>query len=380
MADPQIVVVGLGATGSAALWHLARRGVRTIGIERFEIGHDRGSSHGPTRIFRLAHFENASYVPLLRHAAKLWRELEENARQKLVSLCGIVEIGPSDGELVRGTVAAAQRHSLPHEVLDSKTFMGRFPDFILPDNFVAVLQPNGGIIDARSAIEAYIHCAAEAGAKIRTGEKVLSIEPSDKAVRIITDRIEIEAAGAIIAAGPWTNSLLPKLNLPLRVTRQVVGWFEPDDAAQFAPDRFPVFLLETRHGIHYGFPAYGNMGVKVARHHHLDETVEADTYDRNVTAQDEAVIRAPLAQYLPGADGRLLAAQTCLYTMTPDDTFIIDCVPGFPHTIVASPCCGHGFKFSPVVGEILADLATRGTTASDISQFCLRRFASQAPA
>jgi sarcosine oxidase len=374
MSEPHIAVVGLGATGSAALCRLARRGIRVTGIEQFEIGHDRGSSHGPTRIFRLAHFENDSYVPLLRRAYALWRELEAAAKQEIVRLTGILEIGPTDGELVTGTLTAANRYGLPHEVLDANVLMRRYPSYTIPQKFVGVLQQDAGIIQARRAIEANVGIAKEAGALVRTGEKVLEIAPSSGGVRIKTALAEIAADGAVIAAGPWLNSLLPELGLPLRVTRQVVGWFEPTDPAQFSPGRFPVFLLESRYGIHYGFPNHGAKGVKVSRHHHLEEVVEPATCARAVSATDEALIRAPLAQYLPGANGRLLDAETCLYTMTPDDTFIIDCMPGYPHIVIASPCCGHGFKFSPMVGEIVADLVTQGTTAHDIAQFCLGRF------
>jgi sarcosine oxidase len=374
MSGPQIGVVGLGATGSAALCRLARRGVHAIGFEQFETGHDLGSSHGPTRIFRLAHFENASYVPLLRRAYALWRELESIAQRPFVDRTGIVEIGPAGGDLIKGTLAAAQRHNLPHEVMDAKALMRRYPTYTLAEDFAAVLQPDGGIIAARSAIETNIRIATEAGARVRSGEKVLSIEPKGKGVRLRTEHDEIEVDGAIIAAGPWMGSLLPELKLPLRVTRQVVGWFEPHDPAPFAADRFPVFLLESRFGIHYGFPNDGRMGIKVSKHHHRDETVTPDLCNRNVTAEDVALIRAPLAQFIPGANGRLLNAQTCLYTMTPDDTFIVDRMAGFPHIVIASPCCGHGFKFSPVIGEIVADLAVLGTTEHDISQFRLDRF------
>jgi sarcosine oxidase len=375
MPGPQIAVIGLGAAGSAALCQLARRGARATGIEQFSLGHDRGSSHGATRMIRLAHFENSSYVPLLRRAYALWRELEITTGQRLVVTTGIAEIGSPQGELVRGTLAAASRYGLAHDLLDAKSLTRRYPRFKLPDTFVAVLQPDGGYIEAAAAMDASIRLATEAGAVVRSGEKVLAIEPRAAGVRITTDRAEIEADGAIVAAGPWMRSLMPELRLPLRVTRQVVGWFEPDDAAQFAPDRFPVFILETEYGHHYGLPAYGRMGVKVAKHHHRQETVEPDAYDRTVSAMDEAAIRAPLAAHLPAANGRLLSAQTCLYTMTPDETFIIDAMPGYRHVVIASPCCGHGFKFSPVVGEILADLAARGTTEHDISPFRLQRFA-----
>jgi len=375
MPGPQIAVIGLGAMGSAALCRLARRGARAIGIEQFDLGHNRGSSHGPTRIIRLAHFENSSYVPLLRRAYALWRELETLTGQRLVVTTGIAEIGPPEGELVRGTLAAAFRHDLAHELLGAKALMRRYPSFRLPEGFVAVLQPDGGYIEAAAAMAANIRVATASGAVVRGGEKAIAIEPRPQGVRITTDRARIEVDGAIIAAGPWMRDLMPELRLPLCVTRQVVGWFEPKDAAQFASERFPVFILESEYGHHYGLPAYGRMGVKIAKHHHREEAVDPDACDRTVSALDEAAIRAPLGVYLPGANGRLLAAQTCLYTMTPDGTFIIGATPGYPHVVIASSCCGHGFKFSPVIGEILADLAMRGETEHDVAQFRLQRFA-----
>ena len=199
-----------------------------------------------------------------------------------------------------------------------------------------------------------------AGAELRTRETVRAVEPRARGVRVITDRGAIEAGAAVIAVGPWLNALLPDFPVPLRVTRQVIGWFEPSDAALFASDRFPVFMIETRHGIHYGFPVHGRPGVKVGKHYHHDEAVDPDACERAISAADEATIRAGLAEVLPAANGRMLAAKTCLYSMAPDGDFIIDRMPGAPNIVVASPCSGHGFKFAPAIGEILADLATRG--------------------
>lgn len=378
MSPPRIAVIGLGAIGSAALLALARRGVRALGIEQFALGHDRGSSHGPTRVIRLAHFENAVYVPLMRRAYALWREIEAEAEEPLLRITGILEIGPAGGQLVRGTLAAARRYGLTHEVLDAAMLMQQFPVYRVPEDFMAVRQPDGGYIEAAAALDAMVKLARAAGAEIRANERVVAIEPHGAGVLLKTDRDTIEADGAIIAAGPWMNALLPGPGLPLRVTRQVVGWFAPDDPAPFAAERFPVFLIESRHGMHYGFPHYramgANMGVKVAKHHHLDEVVTPDSYQRRVGVADEAAIRVPLADYLPAANGGLVDAQTCLYTMTPDDTFIVDCLPGFPQVVIASPCCGHGFKFAPVIGEVTADLVTAGTTAHDIAPFRLQRF------
>ena len=374
MAQFDVVVVGLGAMGSAALHQLARRGVRVVGVERLVPGHDQGSSHGESRIIRLGYFEHPSYVPLLRRTYTLWRELEATSGTKLLHITGIAEIGPPDGEVVAGTLAASRLHGLPHEVMDAAETMRRFPAFNIPHDHVGVFQPDGGFIAVEPAIAAMISQAQAAGAEIRTSTAVLSIAPHGDGVRVTTNRGEIDAHTAIVAAGPWVKTLLPDLPAPLRVTRQVMGWFQPRDPALFAGDRLPVFLLESSHGVHYGFPPFASGAVKVARHHHDDETVNPDDYDRAVSSSDEALIRAALAHHIPAANGTLQAAKTCLYTVTPDRDFIIDRLPDAPNIIVASPCSGHGFKFAPVVGEILADLATTGGTQHDISRFKLTRF------
>jgi sarcosine oxidase len=205
---------------------------------------------------------------------------------------------------------------------------------------------------------------------------VFAVEPDGAGVRVVTDRETIAAGCAVVAAGAWVTSLVRDVPLPVRVTRQVLGWFEPVDTAQaglFAPDRFPVFLLQNRDGIYYGFPADGSAGVKVATHV-AGATVDPDHYDRSILPRDEATIRAALKAHLPGADGRLITAKTCLYTVSPDGDFILDRLPSHPQIVVASPCSGHGFKFAPIIGEILADLAMMGATAHDISRFSLARF------
>jgi sarcosine oxidase len=372
-----VVVCGLGAMGSAALHHLARRGQRVLGLERHTPGHDRGSSHGSTRIIRLGYFEHPAYVPLLRRAYTLWRELEAASGRRLLHVTGIAEIGPPAGPLVRGTLASARLHELSHEVLSAPELMRRFPAFRVPQDYVAVLQPEGGILAAEHSLHAQLALAAAAGADIRSGETVQAIEPRAGSVRVTTDRGIVETGVAIVAVGAWTKTLLPEFAAGLRVTREVMAWFAPTDADLLCADRFPVFIIESRHGMHYGIPALRGepspAGIKVAKHHHRDETVDPDAYDRTVSAADQALIRAAIADHLPTANGELLEAKTCLYTMTPDGNFLIDHLPGAPNVIVASPCSGHGFKFAPVIGEALADLATTGATAHDIGWFSRRR-------
>jgi sarcosine oxidase len=369
------VVIGLGAIGSAALWQLARRGLRTAGIEQFAPGHDRGSSHGETRIIRLGYFEHPSYVPLLRRTYALWREIEAVSGRGLMHITGIAEIGPPDGAVVSGTLQASRLHALPHEVLDARELMRRFPAFRIPLHCTGVLQPEGGLLAVEPALEALVQLAQSGGAELRTGETVKHVAPHGTGVRIETSRGAIEADQAIVAAGPWVKRLLPDLAAPLRVTRQVMAWFAPRDPAACAAGSFPVFLLESRHGVHYGFPPFGSSAVKIAKHHHADEAVDPDRYDRIVSASDEALIRPAIVDHIPAADGALVAAKTCLYTVTPDGDFIIDRLPDATNIIVASVCSGHGFKFAPVVGEILAEIAAEGSaTSHDIARFRLRRF------
>ena len=368
-----VVVCGLGITGSAALHELACRGRRVAGIEQFIPGHDRGSSHGETRVIRLGYFEHPSYVPLVKRAHAKWREIGEAAGGRLLHVTGVLEIGPPESALVRGTLASIKTHALPHEILAAGDLMQRFPAFRVPADFVAVLQPDGGYLATEPSIHALLSLAHRAGAEIRGGEMIRAIEPRADAVKIATDRATIEADSAIVAVGPWLKALLPDLPAPIRITRQVMAWFAPLDAALVKPPRLPVYLIESRHGVHYGFPLRGHT-LKVAKHHHADEAVDPQSFDRSVTAHDEGLIRAAIAEHLPAANGALVDARTCLYTMTPDGDFIIDQLPGAPQIVIASPCSGHGFKFAPAIGEILADLATTGTTTHDISRFALARF------
>jgi sarcosine oxidase len=374
MVDFDAAVIGLGAMGSAALHRLALRGCRVVGLDRYPPGHDRGSSHGETRIIRLGYFEHPSYVPLVREALTLWRELERTAGS-LLTTTGIIEIGAPDSMLIRGTLASSQLHNLPHEVMTAAETMRRFPAFRIPADYVGVFQPDAGYLATEKAVAAQIAAATAAGAEIRIGCRALRLSTGAGGVRIETSEGAIAAGKVVVAAGPWLKDLLPDFPGPLQVTRQVLGWFTPVDTAPFAAGKFPLFLFESAHGVHYGFPPNGDGNLKIAKHHHLGEVTTADDCERTVSPRDERAIRNFLAAHLPAANGPMAAARTCLYTMTPDEDFIVDRLPGAPDIVVASPCSGHGFKFAPVIGDILADLVTRGATQRDISRFRLARFA-----
>ena len=370
-----VIVVGLGAMGSAALYHLARQNVRVLGLERFEPGHERGSSHGLTRIIRHGYFEHPSYVPLVRRAAAMWRELEQQSRQSLMTITGIAEIGRPDSTLIKGTLAASREHQLPHEILTAGELMKRYPAFRLPQDFVAVLQPDGGFVQAEAGIRAHLRLAAAAGADMRTGERVVTIEQVGNSVRVKTERGTFEAGSVIVSAGAWTKSLLPHVALPLQATRQVLLWVRPSQPDLFRAGWFPVFMIESDDGIHYGFPLHADDGLKIAKHHHAGEIVDPDSYDRTVSPADEASILEAIHRFMPASSGPVVSARTCLYTMAPDGDFVIDRVPGRERIIVASPCSGHGFKFAPAIGLGLAELALREKASLDLSRFRIGRFA-----
>jgi len=368
------VVIGLGVTGSAALRSLAKRGRRVLGIDRYPPAHEFGSSHGESRIIRLGYYEHPSYVPLVREALSLWRALEAETGKALLTTTGIVEFGSPDSELIAGTLASSRLHRLPHEVMDARAAMERFPALRLPPDCIAVFQPDAGVLAAEMALAAQIGSAMSAGADIKIGCTVLKIARGPRGIRLATSDGTIDAGKAIVAAGAWLPHLMPELRLPLRVTRQVMAWFAPGDTGGFEGRQFPVFLAQTGHGIHYGFPA-GPHGVKVCKHFHLDEDTTPAAIERTVSPRDTAAIRAFLADHLPALDRTPARAKTCLYTMTSDGDFILDRVPNDLDVIVASACSGHGFKFAPAIGEILADLATGETPRHDISRFRLSRFA-----
>jgi sarcosine oxidase len=375
-----VAIIGLGAMGSAAAYHLARRGKRVIAVERFEPGHDRGSSHGESRIIRLAYFEHPSYVPLLRRAYENWRALERDTGARLLTITGILEAGHPDSSVVRGSLEASRLHDLPHEVLDGAAISRRFPAFRVPAHWHGVFQPDGGFLRPELAIRVHVDAARAHGAEIRIGVRVLGIDApggGESGVRIRTANGTIEAGSAVIAAGAWIAEFLPLLRPHLRITRQVLGWFAPHEPDLFAPERCPVFLLESEEDACYGFPNFAGTGVKVASHREGRALPDGDALAQDGDAEDEARIRRTLARYIPAADGPLRQMRTCMYTRTPDEDFAVDLHPDDPRLVIASPCSGHGFKFASVMGEILADLSTEGTTRFDISRFRLGRLAAR---
>ncbi len=375
MGGFDVAVIGLGAMGSAALSHLARRGVKAVGIEQFTPGHDRGSSHGESRAIRLSYFEHPSYVPLLRSAYESWRELERLTGETVLTVTGILEAGKAGSRQVAGSLEACRIHDLEHEILDPAEVARRFPAIRLPADHTAMFQPQGGFLRADLANSLHLRLAREAGAEVLTNAKVIAVEPRGQGIRVVLADRTIEAGAAIIAAGPWVTDLVPELRPYIHLYRMVLTWFEPRRPELFQLGAFPVFAIEGKDDHVYGFPDFAGLGLKCASYNNSGRLKSADDARQDAGAADEARTRRFLEAHIPDGAGRLKAMKTCIYTMTPDEDFVVDHSPSDPRIVVASPCSGHGFKFSSVIGEVLADLSTMGSTRYDISRFRIGRFA-----
>jgi sarcosine oxidase len=366
--------------GSAAAYAIARRGRRVIGFDRFRPPHAFGSSHGESRIIREAYFEQPLYVPLVRRAYARWREIEQESGMRLLLTCGGVSIGPPDSELVSGARASARMHGVPYEELSARELQRRFSAWRVPEEMVGLWEPGAGVLFAERCIEAFLSLAIARGANLAFEEPVLSWRATADGVEVRTARGVYHAGRLLLTAGGWARELagppgLPgDCDLPLTVERNAVHWFAPARLPEtLRPDQFPLFLLESAPGhVAYGIPDLGD-GVKAAWHHQ-GELTSADAVRRTVDAAEIEGVRDVLARFLPDANGPWIKSTVCTYTNTPDLDFIIDVHPGHEQVLIASPCSGHGFKFSSAIGEILADLAIDGRTDVDLTPFRLTRF------
>ena len=382
-----VIVVGVGGMGSAACWQLARRGQRVLGLERFDIPHAMGSSHGISRIIRLPYYEDPAYVPLLRRAYELWRDLEAATGATVLVTTGSIDAGPEDGALFGNAAAVAKSFEMPHEVLTGAAINARFPGYRLPAGYRGVLQPQGGLLASERAIVAHVGAAQAAGAEIRARERVLdwAARPGGEGVAVTTDKGRHEAGRLVLAAGAWMGDLAKPLRSLAIPERQVLAWLQPLRPELFTTARFPVFNLEVEEGRYYGFPIYEAPGFKFGRYHHRGEAMAADAMRREVDAEDERLLRQFSGRYFPDGSGATMALRACMFTNTPDEHFILDHHPEAKQVVLASPCSGHGYKFCSVVGEIIADLATGdGATRHDIgfarlARPALRAAVGQAP-
>lgn len=362
-----VLVVGLGAMGSAAACHLARRDLRVLGLDRFTPPHAFGSSRGETRIIREAYFEHPVYVPMVQRAYELWRDLEKESGATLLHETGGVMIGRPDSDLVKGARHSAQLHGLRHEMLTADEVRTRFPALHPENDMVAVWEPRAGLLFADACITAHLAQAERYGAELRYEESVVRWESEGDNFRVLTTQGEYSAHQLIVTAGAWVSAFFP--DLPLRVERQVLFWFDHASASEmFTPERCPVHLWQfDGRRFFYGFPNLAN-GVKVA-FHHGGEITTVDTVRREVEPVEVEEIRNALRRFLPAADGTLRATTVCMYTNTPDEHFLIDRHPAHPQVLIASACSGHGFKFAPVIGETLADLMEGERPRFDLSLF-----------
>jgi len=365
------VVVGVGGMGSAALYHLARRGQRVLGLERFDLLHDRGSSHGLTRIIRLAYFEHPDYVPLLRRAYELWSELEAEAGEQLLHVTGIIEGGD---RILEGVLRSCAEHDLAHEVLSGTEVARRFPAYRLPAEMEVVHQPDGGFVVPERCIVAHVEGALARGAVLRARERVLEWDETESGVRIRTDRGTVEADRLVLTAGAWSQDVARLPPGLVHGVRQALAWFQPSRPELFAPERMPVFNLVLDGEHFYGFPQYGIPGLKLGRYERQGESGDPDAISREPTLEDELPLRAFAERYLPDGAGPTIALKTCLFEPSPDEHFLLDRHPEAPNAVVGAGFSGHGFKFCSVVGEILADLALEGRTRHDIGLFRFDRF------
>jgi glycine/D-amino acid oxidase-like deaminating enzyme len=396
MQTYDVIVLGAGGVGSAALYELARRGVRAVGIDRFHPPHDRGSSHGQTRVIRQAYFEHPDYVPLLTESHRLWRELEAAAGRKLFHQVGLLEVGPADGVVVPGVLRAAAEHGLAVEPVSPREAERRWPGLRVPGDLVGVFEPSAGYLLVEDCVAANLAAAQAAGATLLADTVVDEWMADERGVRVRTSTGEIAAASLIIAAGSWAGSLLGDLPLKLNVRRKSLFWCATDSPRYDVAAGFPVYLFELpagprgavsprlpfsslgetrpRAGVFYGFPCIDGRSMKVAEHTGGAIVDDPATVNRAIDPDEQLRVKEFLAAHLPDVSPRVVDHAVCLYTMSSDEHFIVDCHPAHANVVFAAGLSGHGFKFTPVLGRALVDLALDGSTPLAIDFLSLRRF------
>ena len=366
MKKRETIVIGVGGMGSAACVELARRGVSVLGIEQFRLGHDRGSSHGESRIIRKAYFEHPDYVPLLHRAYELWNKLEKDAGRNLFRPTGLVLSGPADGETIQGARLSAEQHGIELQNFTANEALKRFPGFVFPAEHDVAFEPGAGTLLVDDCVQAQIDEAVRLDATMIDNEKVVDWSSDGKTVRVRTTRNEYHANSLIVTAGAWANECLRSLGLPLKVVRKFVGWFHCQSANFHETHGCPTFYFEMPHGTFYGFPSFDGTTVKVAEHSGGEPIDDPATVDRESYPSDFVRLNSFLTTCLPEIDPDPVRHSVCLYTRTPDQHFVIDLHPEWKNVAFAAGFSGHGFKFCPVIGEVLADLIQQGWTSLPI--------------
>ena len=373
MGTYDIIVVGLGVMGGAAAYHCAKRGARVLGLDANSFGHQLGSSHGATRAIRETYFEAPDYVPLVQRSFDMWRDLERESGKSLLSVKGAVYVAPSDHKLLEGVVSSAKQHGIAYERLSSRQANQQFLGFAVPDRWEAVFEYRGGVLQAHDCQKAHVDLARSLGAILHFGESALLWSRKDGNYTVTTDQESHTAPKLILTLGPWACELLADLGLPLSVRRIPVIHFEPKERSRYDAEAMSVYFWATPEGIYAGFPHFDGEGVKIMRHDR-SETCTPGTVRRDVDTADVDEVSRFADKYMPFANGGVSRSCVCLYTMTPDNHFVIDRHPELPGLVYATACSGHGFKFAPVIGEVLADLALEGATEWPIGFLSANRF------
>ncbi|RVU03040.1 N-methyl-L-tryptophan oxidase [Mucilaginibacter limnophilus] len=370
-----VMVLGLGAAGSSALYHLSKTGKRVCGIDQFEPPHAQGSSHGQSRITRQAYHEDPLYVPFIKKAYELWDEVEKNSGKQLFLKTGGLMLGSPDAGVIKGAELSARTHDIPYEYLSNHEISKRFPALKPNKDTVGVLEKNAGILFPEECVKVHLELATANGAKIHTSEKVLAVTAGTDMVEVVTGNATYSANKAIISTGAWISEFLPDLNLPLSVERQVLYWFKTNNVHQadiFAPQNLPVYIWEyAPKKMFYGFPDLGD-GIKVA-HHHVGEPTTPHTLNRNISDEEVEAMQDVVKEYF-NLKPEFNYGAVCMYTNTPDERFVIDYHPAHKNIIIASPCTGHGFKFASITGKLLSQLALDSKPELNIDIFSVNRF------
>ena len=382
-SSADVIVVGLGAHGSASAWQLAKRGSNVIGFDAYKPPHTLGSSHGDTRVIRQIYAEHPDYVPIMRRGYEIWRELEQATADdgddtQLLRIVGGLTVGRPEGDGIRGVKRSAKEHDLELEVLDPAEIRSRWPQFQPRDNMIGAFDSRSGALFPEKCVAAHLNQAEKEGADLHYNEPVRRWHHDGDGVRVFTDAGEYTADQIVFSAGAWNPGFVSRLNLPLRLERQVLFWFQPASSPElFSPDNSPNHSWEWSPGNGlYCQPDFGG-GVKTAFHHGGEMFDDPVNLDRTVREEDERSLRNAIADILPQLNGRIVKSAVCLYTDTPDYHFLLDWHPGHSNVIICSPCSGHGFKFSAVIGEIVADMATKGDAGYDMTLFGIERLLSE---
>jgi monomeric sarcosine oxidase len=345
-----------------------------IGLDRFPAGHDRGSSHGQTRIIRQAYHEHPDYVPLLLRAYELWYELEKLTNKKLYHQIGLLFGGPPEGEIIGGVELAATTHNLPVERLTVREAAARWPGFRVPESFRVVFEQRAGYLLVEDCVRAHINAAMQAGAELRCGPAVRGWRPNERGVTVETDEGALDADRLVITTGAWASDLLAPLKLPLQVLRKPLFWYKSTDPVYDVESGCPCFFFDTLGGQFYGFPQSGSSGLKIAEHTGGNPVLDPLTIDRTLHAEDQERVEVCLTEHLPGVSHECTAHAVCMYTMSPDQHFIVGRHAAFPQVVYAAGLSGHGFKFTSVLGEIMAELATQERSQHAIEFLSPERF------